>query len=446
MRTRILLGLAAWAAIPLGLSSGQEKVLPITIKVTAGKHRYRYTPVCVPLSLPASQAKATGATFPIKSSTDPAYKDTVVYGQLTPPGLATEGIKPRHPGLVRRDFHFILAGLEPGSNQEMWGPEKLAKGPLPPAIARVYNWKDTPGDHTDLSVERPVLRYMYRAYDNSSPQARDKTYKVFHHLFDPAGKRLVTNGGFTDENILDPKKLLYPHHRGLMFAFNRITYADGKKADTWHAQPGDTHQEHVKFLGTEIGSALGRHGVLIDWHGPKNEVFAKEERELTVYPVHWMPGAILIDFVSHLKTTGGLVKLDGDPQHAGFQFRAANAVAEKTEKQTYFLRPDGKGKLNDTRNWPGDKGHVNLPWDAMSFVLDSKRYTVAYLNHPSNPGEQHYSERAYGRIGCYFTYDLTEDRPLIVRYRIWLQEGEMTVDQVQALSTAFVEPPQVTVK
>jgi hypothetical protein len=82
----------------------------------------------------------------------------------------------------------------------------------------------------------------------------------------------------------------------------------------------------------------------------------------------------------------------------------------------------------------------------MSFVLDGKRYTVAYLNHPTNPGEQRYSERSYGRFGCYFTYDLTEKNPLVVRYRVWLQEGEMTASQVQALWTAFAHPPAVTVK
>ena len=45
------------------------------------------------------------------------------------------------------------------------------------------------------------------------------------------------------------------------------------------------------------------------------------------------------------------MRLDGDPQHAGFHFRANQEVAKNGKENTYYLRPDGKGKLGDTRNW-----------------------------------------------------------------------------------------------
>jgi hypothetical protein len=135
----------------------------------------------------------------------------------------------------------------------------------------------------------------------------------------------------------------------------------------------------------------------------------------------------MIDFTSELRTTLDSVKLDGDPQHAGFHFRA-NSAMEKDTKNTYFLRPDGKGELGVEKNWdPKTKqGPVNLPWDAMSFMLEGKRYTVLYLDHPSNPKEARQSERCYGRIGTYFEYELTPKKPLVVRYRLWIQEGERT--------------------
>src|SRR5262249_41909440 len=158
-------------------------------------------------------------------------------------------------------------------------------------------------------------------------------------------KRFVTNGGQTDYPNEPKRKLLYPHHRGLMYAFMRNAYGNGTVADTWHAKPGDTHQEHADFLGLEAGPLLGRHRVAVDWHGTDNAVFATEEREVTVYgpgPAVKGSGKMLVEFASRLKTTGAPVKLGGDPQHAGFQFRASNDVAEKTAKQTYYLRPDGK--------------------------------------------------------------------------------------------------------
>jgi hypothetical protein len=446
MKTGVLLGLAAWVIILAGPALAQEKTFTITVK--AGKHSYQNVPVLALLELPA--AFKNPAVREVKGG------GAALLWQQTSLGLLTEHQKAE--GKVLRELHLLFPELKAGATVTLTVgvsdlPAKV-KGLVGKVGSLNFGWVEHDG-YTDLILYRLskdgtaekggrfVARYVHRSYDNATKKSRDQSYKVFHHLFDPSGKVLVTNGGWADGPIPDPKKLLYPHHRGLMYAFRKITYDKGKQCDTWHAIPGDTHEGHVRFLGFETGPLLGRQRALIDWFGADNDVFAEEERELTFYNV---PGGTLVDFVSRLKTTDGKVVLDGDPQHAGFQFRAANAVAEKTEKQTYFLRPDGKGDYHETRNWPEDKRQVNLPWDAMSFILDGKRYTVAYLNHPKNPGEQRYSERAYGRIGCYFKYELTKPHPLMVRYRVWLQEGEMTVPQVQALSTAFVDPPQVTVK
>jgi hypothetical protein len=393
--------------------------------------------LCVPLSIQEEFARLTDVTIHGGGTTS----GFIGRAQLTSPSLLTEKIAPSAKGLVRRDLHLWVSGKQGA----MMIIAVMAK-PLP-KVGKTFVWKSKEKDSDWAELERggiPVLRYMHKAYDNSTPENRDKTYKVFHHLYDPSGQRFVTNGGDTNEKLpQNPKDLLYPHHRGLMFAFNKITYDDKKSCDTWHAKPGDTHESHEGFLATEAGSELGRHRVAVSWHGPKNEVFAKEERELTVYRAD---KGTLVEFASRLKTTGGKVKLDGDPQHAGFQFRAHNDVHEqKNDKQTYYLRPDGKGKLGDTRNWdPKKGGPVNLPWDAMSFVLDGKRYTVVYLNHPSNPKESRWSERDYGRFGCYFEYEVTEQNPLVVNYRVWLQEGEMTLAECEALYQAFASPPKVT--
>jgi hypothetical protein len=82
----------------------------------------------------------------------------------------------------------------------------------------------------------------------------------------------------------------------------------------------------------------------------------------------------------------------------------------------------------------------------MSFVLGGQRFTMAYLDHPDNPKEARYSERDYGRFGSYFVTEVTKDMPLTVRYRLWLQEGQMKGDDVAALDDAFVKPVTVTIK
>src|SRR5262249_42190962 len=141
---------------------------------------------------------------------------------------------------------------------------------------------------------------------------------------------------------------------------------------------------------------------------------------------------------------------------AGFHFRADYEVndtveaAKKAKKpvDTYFLRPDGKGQPGETRNWDPKtkKGPANLPWDAMSFVLGGKRYPAVSLDRPDNPKEARFSERDYGRFGSYFEYQLTEKHPLSVGYRVWLREGEMTVEQCEALHKSFTQPLKVSVK
>jgi hypothetical protein len=401
-------------------------------------------PFCVPLNVPEEFANLTNVT--VRPGTYETGK-SFSRAQLTPPGMLTQEKLPAVKGTVRRDLHFLLPASEAKELSLM--VSNIGFGNLNDPG---YAWQVKPGEYAELIHNgKPVTRYICKPYDNSTPANRDKTYKVFHHLYDSAGKRFLTNGGDTNDPLpKNPKDNLYPHHRGLMYAFNKITFDDNKKCDTWHAQPPDTHESHEGFLSSEAGPVLGRHRVAVDWHGPDKKVFAKEEREVTVYK---LDKGTLVEFASRLKTTGGLVKLQGDPQHAGFQFRAHNDVHEqKNDKQTYYLRPDGKGALDDTRNWDKDnkpkQNHltVNLPWDAMCFVIDGKRYTAAYLNNPSNPGESRWSERDYGRFGCYFEYDLTEERPLVVNYRVWLQDGEMTGDQVEALYKAFVNPPKVTVK
>ena len=348
--------------------------------------------------------------------------------QLTQPCLFYRPASPN--AAVARQLHFILPSLKKGESLKLTA---MVSDDAP--AGEGFAFKDTPGEYTELSFGcRPVLRYMCAALDESTPDERERTYKVFHHLYDPCGNRFMTKGPGGK----------YTHHRGLFFGFNRISYGDDVKVDIWHCK-NDTHQSHEGSLAEESGPVLGRHTVAVDWHGEGSAVFASENRQMTVYNV---PGGQMIEFASRLSSKVGKVKLDGDPQHAGFQFRAAQEVADGDQQLTYYLRPDGKGLPGETRNWTKAKGGsqcVNLPFDAMCFVLDGKRYTAVYIDKPTNPKEARYSERTYGRFGSYFEYELDEDKELELNYRLWLQEGEMTVDQAAALSDDFVDPPKVTV-
>jgi hypothetical protein len=346
-------------------------------------------------------------------------------GQLCGLGL-TSRASATGDGMRAAELHFVLPSIDAEETLDL----EVRVGRAERDVAS-FHWQDTPGKYSDLRFgDRNVLRYMYEPVDNSSPERRDETYKVYHHIFDPAGAKLLTKGSGG----------LFPHHRGLFYGFNRISYGDGQTADIWHCRKGEA-QVHRQVLAQEAGPVLGRHRLAIDWIGQDGQIFAREQREIAAYH---LPQGMAVEFVSQLESAGKPVKLDGDPQHAGVQFRATQHVPDVTKHLTYYVRPDGPDKPGSFRNWPGDAQHVNLPWNAMSFVVDDQRYTCCYLDHPGNPKEARYSERDYGRFGSYFEYALTDDTPLNVQYRLWLQEGEMTVDQVQKVSDDFVAAPRVT--
>jgi hypothetical protein len=332
--------------------------------------------------------------------------------------VLTDAAGKRIPGQVADQTLRFLVTLKAGQKAEYAVAPGILEGPA-------FKWSDV-----ELRLgERPVLKYMNAPLD---PAKREETYKVFHHVYSPDGSRLLTKGPGGQ----------FTHHRGVFYGFNKVTYGEGKSCDVWHCSK-DAHQAHDAVLAVEEGPVLGRHRLGIRWNGVGKDVFAVETRELTAWAV---PGGILIDFVSSLEAKLGPVKLDGDPQHAGFHFRADNEVSAKTAKQTVFTRPDGADKAGATRNWPGNKEHVNLPWNAMSFTLGEKRYTTLYLDRPDNPKEARFSERDYGRFGSYFAATVEAGKPLVVRYRLWIQEGPIDVAACASKSADFLDPPKASAK
>jgi hypothetical protein len=416
--------LVCWLTAP---AVGAGMTYQLTVR--AGKHDRANVPVCVLLTEQEQQANLDPKLLAeARSVTLSDEAGGELPAQLTPPGLMNASFD--RPGLVARELHFILPSLKRGASARLTAV--LSDKPL---LGEGFAWKHAEGEHAELGFcGRPVLRYMCKPLDSSTPEGRDETYKVYHHLYNPAGTRFATKGAGGK----------YPHHRGLFYGFNRVSYGDVPRIDLWGCR-SPAHQSHDGFLSEEAGPVLGRHTVKVGWHGPGDEPFATETREMTVYNV---PGGQLVEFASLLSSTVGKVKLDGDPQHAGFHFRAAQEVADGDQKLTYYLRPDGQGEPGETRNWSSkspDPKTVNLPWNAMSFVIEGNRYTAVYLDPPTNPKEARYSERTYGRFGSYFEFELDEGKDLETNYRVWLQDGEMTVAEAAARSADFVEPVVATV-
>ena len=295
-------------------------------------------------------------------------------------------------------------------------------------FAKSWKWQNEEGKHFDLLyADKKIARYVY---ERMQPDDRERTYKPFHHIYQSNGRDFLTKGPGGK----------FTHHRGIFFGFSKCTVINGSgkqvKVDTWHCKRG--YQIHEEVINQKAGKDSASQTVKISWKADDGTTFVTEFR--TLYFSILEDDSVQIDFKSKLSTDQERVKFDGDPQHAGFQFRASNEVAESQSKQTYYIRPiDGRDMKGNTKNWPQDKDMTNLLWKAQSIIVNGNRYTTVYLDHPGNPKPTFYSERDYGRFGSYFSSEITPSKPLSVKYRLNISQNERSIEDCQKLSRLFLK-------
>lgn len=284
------------------------------------------------------------------------------------------------------------------------------------AADSAFQWSDHP-DRGLLDLhdgDQPVLQYVYTV-DTSTPEAAFDTAKVFHHVWGPGTDTVITKGPGGK----------YPHHQGLFVGWTKTTF-DGMTQNFWYCHDGET-QRHVEFLDRSADADQASMTALIHWNDRSGELLIEETRTVAVgrIQVDADPGfAWLVNWSTRLESRRGEIALDGDRQHAGFQFRAAEYVADHDSAR--YIRPEGfpeqpeAYQVND-REHPDDL--INLGWLAMTYELDGRQFTVEYLEAPGMPTPSRYSERPYGRFGAFFPATLTENEPLWMMYRLIVTTG-----------------------
>lgn len=292
-----------------------------------------------------------------------------------------------------------------------------------------FHWKNNEADGTaDLFLGgKPVIRYMY-AYDTSTEARAHETYKVFHHVYGPGTETIITKGAGGK----------YTHHRGMFIGWNKTGF-QGKSLDFWHCK-GGAHLRHVKFEDMSGDKNHGSMTAEIHWNDADGKPVIVEHRTVTVREEQNTDGW-QIDWSTKLESKRGDITLNGDRQHAGFQFRASQAVAEKNNGR--YLRPANFPQKEEAIQ-VGDKGnppaHIDLTWFGLTYELDGRRFTAEYFDNPNLPKPALFSERPYGRFGTFFKTTLTEDKPLELKYRVVVSTGDKpTVDAIQKRYDAFVK-------
>ena len=269
-------------------------------------------------------------------------------------------------------------------------------------------------------------------------------FKPYLHVYGEEGE-LLTNAGL---DAAGKAAGLYPHHRGIFVGWNKIT-SDLGSFDLWHFNNGG-RMELNRF---EIMKATDENATLvalIAWHGGKKDadgtdLLLNERRTLRISRPEGKRSQIDARFEL---TAARDLKLDGDLQHAGIHFRAADEVAGRKLETVYVSDPEDKETKG--RNWqPGppkkDKGGKELTpakaatgelnWCRLVFPIGEHWYAASELNAPNNPIEE-LSWRDYGRFGFFFKKSLKKGEKLAVDYRFFVEpadapaeKGKLSADQ-----------------
>ena len=284
------------------------------------------------------------------------------------------------------------------------------------AGAKEFRFEDGAG-YSDLYYgDAPVYRHVTPVFN---PLKHGDTFKVFHHVYGFHGEGFLTKGVGGE----------FTHHRGLFLGWSKTTTA-GKEMDSWHGGAGSSIR-HAKYLGqAEIGPARARRISVSEWTEKDGTVLVRDTRDVTAWFAE--EGRLYLDWSLTIESASGdSVVLDGDPQHAGFQFRADTTITAFE----YFGPADktGTGDVWTMKN--------TNSWAVNSFAAQGHKYAVMQMDHPSNPRPVVVSHRDYGRFGHFFTATVPKDKPVTFHFRTLVldvdKHGAPTQGAAQALYDGY---------
>jgi hypothetical protein len=200
--------------------------------------------------------------------------------------------------------------------------------------------------------------------------------------------------------------------------------------DSWHGSAGSSTR-HIKYLPErELTGATARRASVTEWTMQDNSVIVRDTREVTVRMLK--AGMLQIDWSLTLASASGdSVILKGDPQHAGFQFRADSSI-----KAFDYIGPADKTGTGDV--WAMKPANS---WVVNKFALKGRGYAVMQMDHPLNPRPVQVSHRDYGRFGHFFETVIPKDKPRTFHFRSLIVDTDMhgipTVASSQILYDEF---------
>jgi hypothetical protein len=289
------------------------------------------------------------------------------------------------------------------------------------AIAAGFEITEQKGKSVTVSHNDVAVVKLMTGNDLSSKESAHETYKVYLHVIDPLdkrGERTITKGAGDK----------FTHHRGIFIGWSKMKMA-GKSYDTWHMK-GAVRQRFAGLLSKRTTATQAEFTARINWVDGE-EVLLSEERTFVVGRAN-SNGACILDQRSKLTAVKGDAVLNGDPEHAGCQFRAAADVVKN--KSAKYLFPSGHMSQKEV------SAARDLPWAALTFKANDGQYHVQHMSHPSLPDGLRYSAyRDYGRFGSFFVTDIPKGESKTFKLRFYISPGEFPDSMVADSKRRYAE-------
>ena len=209
----------------------------------------------------------------------------------------------------------------------------------------------------------------------------------------------------------------HPWHRALWWSWKTI---DG--VNYW-----EQHQKGTDPVDVQIEAAVdfsAKIVLTIHYHQPGQPPVVKETRTISISPPD-ANGGYHIDWAATFSSATGNTVEFGQNSYGGLALRfSADCCGNSESNRPVWVFRDDQGRENRTNN-------QQAPWVAYSGQTpNGKTACVTIFDHPGNPGHPAFwqlrNQYPYlnPSLTCKGAYELKADKPLRLRYRIAVQDGE----------------------
>jgi hypothetical protein len=370
----------------------------------------------------------------------------------TPVSVALEGIPNVVKGAAVRLVEMkifrsvpVPAQMEPGNPPRLWW---ILSGTTPAGSERYFELVKGPGiesskvevtkDDSVLQIRQgdtKVLQYNHAPVP--PPEGKSELYTrsgFIHPLWSPTGDVLT--------EIHPPDHI---HHVGIWMPWTKTKF-EGKEVDFWNLGSGVGTVRFVKFLSTTSGPVYGgfkaehEHVALKTAEGEK--VVLREEWDVRVYNVGGPEkGYWLWDFLSTQQCVADSPLYQEKYRYGGFGFRGA---AEWVDENSMYLTSEGKTRKD---------GHATRArWCEAAGAIKGKWAGITFMSHPENfqhpepmriwpPDMRHVFFNWAPSQATDWVMEPGKEH--VFRYRQYVHEGKVKVDDAERMWCDFAEPPMV---